>query len=167
MKEKTSSPRKRVRRVPRAEEVRRGVPHKRVRRSTPSWHACSGVPHKLYNLLAAEHVRAAREGRADACGADMSQPPYKAYSVIENALGGPIEKLESLLAAADYDVRVARNMWDERRTLAHAAASGGHAHALERLIRVASCTMGGLGGVEHKKPGVATSPGYPAPGPTR
>ena len=65
----------------------------------------------------------------------MSQPRYKAFSVIENALGGPIEKLESLLAAADYDVRVARNMWDERRTLAHAAASGGHAHALERLIR--------------------------------
>ena len=65
----------------------------------------------------------------------MSQPRYKAFSIIEIALGGTIEKLESLLAAADYDVRVARNMWDERRTLAHAAASGGHAHALERLIR--------------------------------
>ena len=26
-------------------------------------------------------------------------------------------------------------------------------------IRVAACTMGGLGGVEHKKPGVATFPG--------
>ena len=146
-------PRKRVRRVPRAEEVRRRVPLKRVRRSTPSWHACSGVPHKLYNLLAAEHVRAAREGRADACGADVSQPRYKAFSIIENALGGPIEKLESLLAAADYDVRVARNMWDERRTLAHAAASGGHAHALERLIRakvdIHQCDRDGMSPAHH------------------